>query len=133
MPQTAWVSSSWRWSQLGTRCQRESQRQTEGFGPSVTHGWAAQPRWGRSAAMVTRRTLGQNNSLSPSPTHLTHTRNSTSHTQPTSTLSRIKKEIYIFIKKCVRLFIEVRYYCWLCFHIYLYMYVSIQQLFITKP
>ena len=26
--------------------------QTEGFGPSVTHGWATQPRWRRSAAMV---------------------------------------------------------------------------------
>ena len=31
----------------------------------------------------------------------------TSHTQPTSTLSRIKCERYIFIKKCVRSFIEV--------------------------
>ena len=34
-----------------------------------------QPRWGRSAAMVARRTLGQNNSLSPSSTHLSHTTN----------------------------------------------------------
>ena len=31
----------------------------------------------------------------------------TSHTQPTSTLSRIKCERYIFIKKCVRSFTEV--------------------------
>ena len=31
----------------------------------------------------------------------------TSHTQPTSTLSRIKCERYILIKKCVRSFIEV--------------------------
>ena len=31
-----------------------------------------------------------------------------SHTQPTSTLSRIKCERYIFIKKCLRSFIEVR-------------------------
>ena len=31
----------------------------------------------------------------------------TSHTQPTSTLSRIKYERYIFIKKCVHSFIEV--------------------------
>ena len=52
--QTAWVS--WSWSQLGTRCRSESQRQTEGFGPSVTHSWATQPRWERSAAMV-RTTL----------------------------------------------------------------------------
>ena len=36
--QTAWVS--WKWSQLVTRCRIENQ-QTEGFGPSVTHGWAA--------------------------------------------------------------------------------------------
>ena len=37
-----------------------------------------------------------------------------SHTQPTSTLSRINCEKYIFIKKCARSFIEVRPYCWLC-------------------
>ena len=43
-----------------------------------------------------------------------------SHTQPTSTLSRIKCERYIFIKKCVRSFIEVCHYCWLCFRLYLY-------------
>ena len=73
--------------------------QTKGFGPSATHSWATQPRWERSAAMVTRRTLGQNNSLSPSPTHLSHTTN--------IILSRIKCERYIFIKKCVRSFIEV--------------------------
>ena len=36
------------------------------------------------------------------------------HTQPTSTLSIIKCERYIFIKKCVRSFIEVRHYVWLC-------------------
>ena len=50
------------------------------------------------AAMV-RKTLGQYSSLSPSPTHLSHTRN--------ITLSRKKCERYIFIKKCVRSFIEV--------------------------
>ena len=38
MPQMAWVSqfdfsSSHSWSQLGTRCRIESQRQTEGLGP----------------------------------------------------------------------------------------------------
>ena len=36
--QTAWVS--WSWSQFETRSRIESQRQTGGFGPSVTHGWA---------------------------------------------------------------------------------------------
>ena len=34
-----------------------------------------------------------------------------SHTQETSTFSRIKCESYIFIKKCVGSFIEVRHYC----------------------
>ena len=47
----------------------------------------------------------------------------TSHTQPTSTLLRIKCEGYIFIKKCIHSFIEVRHYCWLCLRIYLYMYM----------
>ena len=90
--QIAWVSCSW--SQLETRCQIESQRQTESFGPSVTHGWAAQPEWERSAAMV-RRTWGQYVAVCPRLQLI-------SHTQPTSTLSRIKCERYIFIKKCVR-------------------------------
>ena len=114
--------SKWVWdnnitrltnSQLETRYSRENQRQTEGFGPSVTHGW---PRWGRSAAMV-RRTWGQCSSLSLSATHLSHTTN--------ITLSRIKCERLYFYKECS--FIEVRHYCWLCFCIYLYMYVAIQD------
>ena len=71
-----------------------------------------QPRWRRSAAVVTRRTLGQNNSLSPSSTHLSHTTN--------ITLSRIKCERYIFIKKCLRSFIEIRILCLIMFRIYLY-------------
>ena len=50
--------------------------------------------------------LGQYSSLSPSPAHLSHTTN--------ITLSRIKYERYIFIKKCVRSFIEVCHYCWFC-------------------
>ena len=75
-----------------------------------------QPRWERSAAMVTRRTLGQYSSLSPSPAHLSHTTN--------ITLSRIKCEKYIFIKKCVRSFIEVRHYVWLWFaYICIYMWL----------
>ena len=59
-------------SQLETRYRSETQRQTEGFRPSMTHGWATQPRWERIAAMV-RRTWGQYSNLSPSPTHLSHT------------------------------------------------------------
>ena len=38
-----------------------------------------------------------------------------SHTTKTSTLSRIKCERYIFIKKCVRSFIEVRKLCFIMF------------------
>ena len=70
-----------------------------GLGPSVTHGWAAQPECERSAAMV-RRTRGQYVAVCPRL-------QLTSHTQPTSTFLRIKYERYIFIKKCVRSFIEV--------------------------
>ena len=117
VPQTAWVRSSYSWSQLGTRCLCESQWQTEGFGPSVTHGWATQPRWERSSAMV-RRTLGQYIAVCP---HL----QLTSHAQPTSTLPRIKCERYTFIKKCVRSFIEVRHYVWLYFRLYLIMFLLI--------
>ena len=50
-----------------------------------------------------------------------------SHTPRTSTLSRIKCERYIFIKKCVRSFIEVRHYVWLCSACIMYMYVAIQH------
>ena len=95
----------WKTRQLEAGCQRENSLQTEGFGPSVIHGWATLLRRERSAAMV-RRTWGQYSSLSPSPAHLSQTRN--------ITLSRIKCERYIFIKKCVRSFIENRHYVWLC-------------------
>ena len=91
VPQTAWGSSSW--SQLGDKMPAWKSA-AEGFGPSVTHGSATQPRWGRSAAMV-RGTWGQYVAVCPRL-------QLTSHTQTTSTLSRIKCERYIFIKKCVR-------------------------------
>ena len=94
-------------SQLEIGCQHENQLADWGLW-ALSDPWLSnsKPRWGRSAAMVVRRTLGQNNSLSPSPTHLLHTTN--------ITLLRIKCERYIFIKKCVRSFIEVRHYVWLC-------------------
>ena len=83
----SWTQDAEAW---GPACRLRALR------PSVTHGWATQPRWGRSATMIARRTLGQNNSLSPSPTHLLHT--------ITITLSRIKcerlyfyKEVYSFV------------------------------------
>ena len=91
VPQTSWVSSSWSWSQLGTRCPCENQRQTEGSGSSVTHSWAPQPRWERSAAMV-RITLGQYVTVCPRL-------QLPSHTQPASTLSWINCKRYISIKK----------------------------------
>ena len=85
-------SFSCSWSQLGTRCRRESQWQTEGFGPSVTHGWAAKPECERSAAMV-RRTLGQYVAVCPRL-------QLTSHTQPTSTLSNKVWGVYFYKEVC---------------------------------
>ncbi len=80
-----------------------------GLGPSVTHGWAAQPEWERSAAMV-RRTLGQYVAVCLRL-------QLTSHTQPAS---RIKCESYIFIKVFVRSLKSS--VCLIIFHIYMYMY-----------
>ena len=42
----------------------------------------------------------------------------TSHTQPTSTLSRIKCEIYIFYKEGCSFVHWSRHYCWLLFSVY---------------
>ena len=61
-------------SQLGIRCRSESQRQTEGFGLSVTHGWAT-PAKMKKKCCYGQKNLSQYCSLSPSPTHLSHTRN----------------------------------------------------------
>ena len=98
VPHTAWVSSSCSWSQLEIGCQRsENQLQTWAWALSVL-------RLSSPARMRKKCCYGQNlgsicSSLSPSPTHLSHTRN--------ITLSRIQCERYIFIKKCVRSFIEI--------------------------
>ena len=101
MPQTAWVSQFQFEFQLQFQLQLESvgrqyasvriSLQTGGSWLSVTHGWAAQPECKRSAAMV-RRTLGQYVAVCPRL-------QLTSHTQPTSTLSRIKCEGYVFYKE----------------------------------
>ena len=100
MPQTAWVSSSWCWSYLGDKMPAwESACRLRACGAQWPMVEQLQPRWGTSAAMV-RRTLGQYVAVSPRL-------QLTSHTQPTSTLSRIKCERYYFIKKWVRSFIEV--------------------------
>ena len=95
VPEAVWAS----WSQLGTRCRSESQRQTEGFGPLVTHGWATPAKMWKKCCYG-QKNLGQYVAVCPRL-------QLTSHTQPTSTLSRIKCERYIFIKKCVHSFIEV--------------------------
>ena len=108
--QTAGVSCSW--SQLGTRCQIESQRQTEGFGPSVTHGWATPAKMNAGSIC---------SSLSPSPTHLSHTIN-------INPFENKVWEIYFYKEVCS--FVHwSRHYCWLCFRIYLYMYVPIQHIY----
>ena len=95
--------------QLKTRCRSESQRQTaadSGFGPSVTYGWATPAKMKRKKCCYGQKNLGQYSCLSPSLTHLSHTRN--------IALSRITCERYIFIR-CVRSFIEVRILCLIMF------------------
>ena len=105
-------------SQLETRCRSESHRQTEGFGPSVTHGWATPVKMRKKCCYGRDRNLGRYSSLSLSPTHNKH-----------HPFENKVWEIYFFIKKCVRSFIEIRHYCWICFRLYLYMYMyaAIQQ------
>ena len=120
------TGSRWAWDNYITRYHRRlgsvavADRMPAsdwGLGPSVTHSWAAHPECGRSAAMV-RRTLGQYVAVCPRL-------QIASHTQPTSTLLRIKCERDIFIKKSVRLFIVVRHYCWLCSA---YIYICIMYI-----
>ena len=116
VPQTAWVSSS---SSLRGMPAEWEPAPDRGIGPSVTHGWAAQPECERSAAMV-RRTLGQYVAVCPRL-------QLTSHTQPTSTLSRIKCERYIFYKEVCSFVHWSRHYVWLYSTCIMYMYVAIQQ------
>ena len=114
--------SKWAWDNNITRCPRRLESVGVSWGQVAElrasgRRRALGPQWPtveqmsqdekEVLPMVARRTLGQNNSLSPSPTHLSHTRN--------ITFSRIKCERYIFIKQCVRSFIEVRQYVWLCY------------------
>ena len=73
----------------------ENQLQTEGLG-SQDPGWAAQRKkccYGREKNVGSICCC-----LSPSPTHLSHITN----INPFATLSWIKCERYIFLKKCVR-------------------------------
>ena len=81
-------------------------------GPTVE-----QPSRMRKKCCCGQRNLGSIcGSLSPSPTHLSHITN----INPFATLSRIKCEVYIFIKKRVRSFLWISSVCWRCFRVYLY-------------
>ena len=106
--QTAWVSCSW--CQLGTRCWIENQRQTEGFGPSVTHGWATKPvlLWSEELGPIC-------SSLSPSPTHL-------SHTNKINTFENKVWEIYFYKEICSFVHWSSSL-CLIIFRIYMYMYM----------
>ena len=107
--------SRWAWDNYITRCHRQLGSVPVGVGVS----------WGTRCQRENQLNMYQY--VSGQYVAVCPCLQLTSHTQPTSTLSRIKCERYIFIKKCVRSFIEVRHYCWLCFRIYLYMYVAIQH------
>ena len=110
------VSSSCSWSQLGRRCRSESQQQ-RGL-------WVlSDPRLSSPARMRKKCCYGQKNfgsvcsSLSPSLTHLSHTRN-------INPFENKVWEIYIFIKKCVRSFMEVVVIVdYVSAYIYIYAYV----------
>ena len=111
--QTAWVS--WSWGQLGTRCRIESQRQTEGFGPSVTHGWADPSQDEKKMLLWSEELRSICSSLSPSPTHL-------SHTTSINPFENKVWEIYFYKEVCS--FVHwSRHYCWLFPHIFAYVYV----------
>ena len=73
-----------------------------------------QPRWGRSAAMV-RRTWGQNNSLSPSPTYLSHTTNINSFENKVW-------EIYFYKEACSFVHWSSYIIGWLFPHVSVYLY-----------
>ena len=85
--------------------------------------WALSDLWLSNPAKIRKKYCWVNIAVCP---HL----QLISYTQPNSTLSRIKCERYIFIKKCVRSYIEVRHYCWLCLRLYLYyVYICVYTTF----
>ena len=90
---------------------------------------AASPQWSpveQPSKMRKKCCYGQRNlgsicgSLSPSPTHFSHITN----INPFSTLSRIKCERYIFIKKCVRSFVRWKSSLWFGFHLHVYEHTT---------
>ena len=103
--------SKWAWENNITRCPGRFESVGDrmpaewepapdrGLGSSVTHGWATPAKMRKKCCYGREKNLGQNNSLSPSPPQLSHTRN--------ITLSRIKCERYIFCKEVYSFVIEV--------------------------
>ena len=73
--------------------------QIEGYGPQRPPVEQPKPRCGRSAAMVKRRTW-VNIAVVPVSTHI-------SHITDINPLENKVWELYIFVKRCVRSFIEV--------------------------
>ena len=127
-------------SQLETRCRSESQRQTEGLGSQDSDG---QPSRMRRKWCYNTEELGVNMWQSvQSPTHLSHITN----INPFATLSRIKCEKYIFIKKCVRssllliMFPHVHVYvcgytthCFKCIFVSVVLYLYFIRFFYIEP
>ena len=92
-------------SQLETGCRSETQLQTEGFGPLVTPCWATQAKT-RKKYCYGRGSTWVNIAVRPClHSFLTHNKH--------HPFENKVWEIYIFIKRYVRLFIEVRHYSWL--------------------
>ena len=112
------------WNQLGLRCRRESQQQTEGFGPSVTHGWAT-PAKMRTKCYYVQKNFGSIcSSLSPSPSHFSHTTN-------INPFENKVWEVYFYKEVCS--FVHWSRHCvWLCFCIDLYyVYVYVQYMYVA--
>ena len=116
VPKTVWVTSSCSWSQMETRSRIESQRQTEGFGPSVTHG--------RAAKMRKKCCYGQKNfgsicsRLSPFSTHLSHTTN-------INPFENKVWEIYFYKEVCSFVHWSSSLLLTMFLHIFVYIYIYI--------
>ena len=110
MPQTVWVSWSSRQAQFSSSCSHSSSSSRSWGQDAVVRASAGQRAWTlrtpveqpsrmRKKCCYNTEELGVNMWQSvPSPTHLSHITN----INPFATLSRIKCERYIFLKKCVR-------------------------------
>ena len=109
VPQTVWVSLVSRQAEFRSGCSHSSSSSRSWRQDAVVRDSTRQRTWAlrtpveqpsrmRKRCCYSQRNLGSICcSLSPSPTHLSHITN----TNPFATLSRIKCERYIFLKKCV--------------------------------